>query len=191
MLKAILKKLLKPLNYLRIKQRQKTCIDIHLPAFVAALLLGFIYWSPVPIKILGSDGLVTLINGLLQMLVGFFVASLAAVATFNRDGMDEIMVGKAPTLNGVSVTRRQFVCYMFGYLAFMSIIAYFSGGIVNLGIDAIRVIAGTQFATFRVIGLYLYLVVICNIVFTTLLSLYFLTDRVVRDDDEKPVPKEF
>ncbi|EKF9782201.1 hypothetical protein RV096_003428, partial [Vibrio cholerae] len=97
---------------------------------VAALFLFLLSRTSVEIAFVGKSGLVQLVNGLLQVLIGFFVASLAAVATFQRPGMDENMRGKAPTLQGKGVTRRQYLCYMFGYLAFMSIAVYFGSGVL-------------------------------------------------------------
>ncbi|HAS3930571.1 TPA: hypothetical protein I6317_003470, partial [Vibrio cholerae] len=89
MLKATIKKLLKPLYYLKIKHEQKLFIDIYLPLMVAALFLFLLSRTSVEIAFVGKSGLVQLVNGLLQVLIGFFVASLAAVATFQRPGMDE------------------------------------------------------------------------------------------------------
>ncbi|MBF4328530.1 hypothetical protein EAY16_24965, partial [Vibrio anguillarum] len=113
---------------MRIKHKQKLYIDLILPVIIGVVLTAIVFFSPVQIKLLGQGSLVGLVNGLLQILIGFFVASLAAVATFQREGLDEVMVGKAPTLRGEKITRRQFVCYMFGYLALVSIVLYFGGG---------------------------------------------------------------
>lgn len=122
MLKATIKKLLKPLYYLKIKHEQKLFIDIYLPLMVAALFcFAFSYFCRN--RFCRKKWFSAVGEWLLQVLM-VFVASLAAVATFQRPGMDENMRGKAPTLQGKGVTRRQYLCYMFGYLAFMSIAVY-------------------------------------------------------------------
>lgn len=186
MLKATTKKLLKPLYYLRIKHEQKLFIDIYMPLIVAALFLFLLSRAPVEIAFLGKSGLVQLVNGLLQILIGFFVASLAAVATFQRPGMDEVMRGKAPTLNGKDVTRRQYLCYMFGYLAFMSIAVYFGSGVLELTMKIWKGAFGDYFTQVKLIAIFIYFALVSNIIFTTLLALHFLTDRIVRDNDVEP-----
>ncbi len=186
MLKATVKKLLKPLYYLKIKHEQKLFIDIYLPLLVAAVFIFLLGRSPIDIAFVGSSGLVKLVNGLLQILIGFFVASLAAVATFQRKGMDEVMRGTPPTLNGIEVTRRQYLCYMFGYLAFMSIAVYFGSGVLELTMGVWKQVFGDIFAQVKLVAVFIYLTLVCNIIFTTLLALHFLTDRIVRDNDIEP-----
>lgn len=185
MLIGTFKKLLKPLYYLRIKHDQKFIIDILLPVIIAAVALLLINNSPLQLKFVGNDGFVKFVNNLLQILVGFFVASLAAVATFQRSGMDEPMVGKCPTLNKKKVTRRQYLCYMFGYLSFMTISLYFIGGILELIMPTLKLMLGDLFNQFRQIGIFIYLSLVANIILTTMLALHFLTDRLVRDDEVK------
>ncbi|WIG82596.1 hypothetical protein KFZ68_07010 [Photobacterium damselae] len=153
---------------------------------VAALFLFLLSRAPVEIAFVGKSGLVQLVNGLLQILIGFFVASLAAVATFQRPGMDEVMRGKAPTLNGKDVTRRQYLCYMFGYLAFMSIAVYFGSGVLELTMNVWKGVFDNNFTQIKLIAIFIYFVLVSNIIFTTLLALHFLTDRIVRDNDVEP-----
>ncbi|EJB8455014.1 hypothetical protein MW332_004868 [Vibrio parahaemolyticus] len=152
----------------------------------ATLFVFLLNLSPVNVAFIGQNGLVQLVNGLLQILIGFFVASLAAVATFQRAGMDEVMRGKPPTLGDKFVTRRQYLCYMFGYLAFMSIAVYFSSGVLALTMDIWKKLFGYHFEQIRQIGIFIYFVLVSNIIFTTLLALHFLTDRIVRDNDVEP-----
>ncbi|WP_210498883.1 hypothetical protein [Vibrio crassostreae] len=190
MLLAILRKLFKPLTYLRIKHKQKFYIDWVLPAIIGAVLTVIFVSSPVQIKLLGQGSLVSLVNGLLQILIGFFVASLAAVATFQREGLDDVMVGKAPTLKGDKITRRQFVCYMFGYLALVSIALYFCGGLTELTIGLLKVVITEKYELFKYSSIFIYLSVVANLILTTMLALYYLTDRIVRDNTVSPVLAE-
>ena len=75
-------KLFSPLNYWRIYHKEKVIFDIVLPVVCAAsfLILNYTIF-PHKISILGSKGIVDLINGILQILSGFYIASLAAIAT--------------------------------------------------------------------------------------------------------------
>lgn len=185
MLWIVLLKLMKPLCYLKIKHEQKFIVDCYIPIFFAISAMLAIYAVPLPIAFLGKSGLISLINGLFQMLIGFFVASLAAVATFQRVGMDELMQGNCTTLNGRLITRREFLCYMFGYLAFMSIVVYFGGGVVDITAPLLRNMLDS-YHIYSYIAKFIYLFVVSNILFTTFLSLHFLTDRMVRRELARP-----
>ncbi|NVJ58208.1 MAG: hypothetical protein HWE19_17780 [Vibrionaceae bacterium] len=182
-----LQKLSKPLSYLTIKHDQKFIVDALLPMLLAALSFFLIVSSKHDFNIVGDKGLIDHVNGLLQMLVGFFVASLAAVATFQRPGMDEPMQGIPPTLNGRGLTRREFLCYMFGYLAFVSIVTYLFSGVVKLSLPALKLtLSSNIYEMTSQLGLFGYLVVVFNILITTLLALFFLTDRIVRAEPQAP-----
>ncbi|ELB2267901.1 hypothetical protein M2H05_22795 [Vibrio vulnificus] len=187
MLLAILRKLFKPLIYLQIKHKQKFYIDWVLPVVIGAILTTIFFFSPVQIKLLGQGSLISLVNGLLQILIGFFVASLAAVATFQREGLDDVMVGTSPTLKGKKITRRQFVCYMFGYLALVSIALYFGGGVTELSIGLLRILITEKFLLFKYSAIFIYMSVLVNLVITTMLALYYLTDRIVRENAVSPI----
>ena len=68
-----------------------------LPVVCAAsfLILNYTIF-PHKISILGSKGIVDLINGILQILSGFYIASLAAIATASLPRLDEPMKGATP-----------------------------------------------------------------------------------------------
>ncbi|MGI9878125.1 hypothetical protein ACKVMW_21245 [Vibrio chagasii] len=190
MLLVTIQKLSKPLSYLNIKHEQKFIIDFAIPTTLAAICYVLVQNS-VDFNIAGDKGLIGHINGLLQMLVGFFVASLAAVATFQRPGMDELMQGTPPKLNDRELTRREFISYMFGYLAFVSIITYLFSGVVQLSIPSMKQsLTVEMFDFWSSIGFFGYLIVIFNILVTTLLALFFLTDRIIRSEDQDPEIEE-
>lgn len=75
-----------------------------------------------------KDGFVDKAGSFSSVLTGFYVAGLVAVATFPRDkrGLDKtIEVGPVRIRvrrdeEPVSLSRREYVCAMFSYLAFMS-----------------------------------------------------------------------
>lgn len=94
-------KLFSPLNYWRIYHKEKVIFDIVLPVVCAAsfLILNYTIF-PHKISILGSKGIVDLINGILQILSGFYIASLAAIATASLPRLDEPMKGATPLYIG-------------------------------------------------------------------------------------------
>jgi len=195
----VLLRLIRPLDYLRIHHHEKRWYDWYLPGILSIIMLLAIHYLPVRPKILGHDGLIYYVVELLKILTGFYIASLAAIATFNKPGMDEIMPGDPPTISTTfrgrrttsSLTRRRFLCLLFGYLAFMSMILYFGGAAAGLiAKNAKLVIPVRFFPFFKLSGLYLYLFCVSNLVITTLLGLFYMVDRIHREDPKKIEVKE-
>lgn len=180
----MLDKLFKPLGYIGIKHSEKRWYDIFIPAILAVLIGTIIFTLPKPIALIGKDSLISLVNGILQILSGFYIASMAAVATFQKEGMDKVMDGIPPTLNGKVLTRRNFLTYLFGYLAFMSILMYFVGGFIQLSASSISfwMIEFHRFFKFCLVVLYLF--VVCNILTTTALGMHFLIDKIHRSESK-------
>ncbi|ENM5837650.1 hypothetical protein NTE16_001797 [Vibrio mimicus] len=139
---------------------------------------------PKPIALIGDKSLVSLVNGLLQILSGFYIASMAAVATFQKEGMDDKLDGKATTLNGKSVSRRQFLTYLFGYLAYMSILMYFIGGFAQLAHSSFSAWAASTHYIFKSLIVCSYFFIIFNILCTTVVGMHFMIDRIHR---HKPI----
>lgn len=128
---------LKPLAYLTISSdaHHKKQMDFYLPIACSSVVSGilFILYINFNINIFESHNeLLSSIIGLIQTLPGFYIAALAAVASFNNLALDNQMTSPAMTINhGTSfpvdkLSRRRFLCYMLSYLAFISIIACLS-----------------------------------------------------------------
>jgi len=126
----MLRYLLRPFAYLGIQHQSRTMALLNwvLPMVVAVALVGLMMWVLPRINLYGPDGLFVRLLGFVQSLPGFYIAALAAVATFNQSDLDKIMPGKPPTAriiyNGqstvVELTRRRFLCLMFSYLTAIS-----------------------------------------------------------------------
>ena len=185
----VLSKVFTPIDYLRIKHPEKRFFDWVLPMFTAAIITLSIYYLPKTISLLGKDSLVSLVNGILQILSGFYIASMAAVATFSKDGMDEVMHGIPPVLKGKKLTRRKFLTYLFGYLAFMSIALYFVGGALQLTSASIKELHLSSYPLVKSLLLFIYLSTICNIIYTTALGMYFMKDKM-HDEKSKLIIKD-
>lgn len=181
---SALSKILTPINYLRINHPEKRVFDFWIPVAASiALGLGLLLLDS-PITLLNKDGLVSVVNGILQILSGFYIASMAAVATFQKDGMDDVMDGTPPTLKGVDLTRRKFLTYLFGYLAFASILLYFIGGGLQLLAPTIGKIAWINLLLIKQALVTIYLFFVMNILCTTLLGMHFMIDKM-HDDKKK------
>ncbi|PWK66950.1 hypothetical protein [Aminobacter sp. AP02] len=192
-------RLLVPLKYLRIKHPEKIKFDLYFPiafAIIAALPLlseKFLLDAMTSLDILGRT------SDLLSILIGFFVASLAAVATFGNAEMDEPMTGDEPVTlidragKPDRLSRRRFLSYLFGYLALASIVTYALG----FAFFAIQTYLVAEFApkwstTSFVFFWIFYAVLLGNILSNALLGLFYLTDRIHRANrvvSFKPAPK--
>ncbi|MGV3170508.1 hypothetical protein ACEE45_09280 [Proteus vulgaris] len=184
-------KLLQPLKYLTIKHEEKRWYDIWYP-LAASLIVVLVYWFiDKPFSILGKNGLIPQINGLLQILIGFYIASLAAIATFSNKNIDSVMAGTPPTVkekvNGkyraIPLIRRRFLCYLFGYLALAGFILFGVGLIMILFSPQLEhsvsmIHYDSALKIFKTLFVWGYTFALANIVSTTLLGLYYLTVRI-------------
>lgn len=128
----MLRNLLRPFAYLTIKHQSKWIIDWFYPSILAfiSILIIFSLQQFGELSLYGGDGLIKNILGFVQSLPGFYIAALAAIATFNRIDIDKIMPLPAPTtdirLDGkkiaIELTRRRFLCLMFAFLTAESFI---------------------------------------------------------------------
>lgn len=126
----------KPLAYLMIhsESHHKKYVDFLAPFLFAGTIGCALLWLHVTLGINIFDGrskLLSSIIGLIQTLPGFYIAALAAVASFNNLALDSEMTSPTMTIEhndsySERLTRRRFLCYMLAYLAFISIIACLS-----------------------------------------------------------------
>lgn len=176
---SVFGKILSPLRYLKIKHGEKRVFDYILPIVCSLLFIIVNSNLEHPMRFLGNSSIVNLVNGILQILSGFYIASLAAVATFSRPEIDQVMSGTPPKLGGKNLTRRLFLTHLFGYLAFMSIFLYFLGGLAQLSLPNITsLINSDYYIYFKLLLSFIYLTFLFNIIFVTLLGLFFLIDRI-------------
>lgn len=186
---AVLKQLFTPLSYLKIRNELKLYFDIIIPALLTAAAIAILSLAPLPIKVFGNNGLIHSVTELMQLLVGFYIAALSAVAAFSSKDMDNHLQDTtlARRINGkpvenAGISRRQFLCYMFGYLAFMGFTLYFFGALANaLKENAVHLIP-MQYSHWAKWGFVtIYTLATFNALVTTLLGLHFLTDRIHRE----------
>jgi len=179
-------RLLVPLRYLRIQHPEKVKFDVYFPVVIAIaislpLLSSKFLIDAKSLDILGRS------SDLLSILTGFFVAALAAVATFGNPEMDEPMSGSEPVTlpqkgrEPDKLSRRRFLSYLFGYLALASIITY-GLGFAFYAIQNYVVLvhipswSTTSFVLFWMV----YALFLGNLLSNALLGLFYLTDRIHR-----------
>lgn len=179
-------RLLAPLRYLAIHHPEKAAYDFLYPA-VAGIVMWLAYWfvSPKP-KLFGADGLLGFTSNLLIMAVPFMVGALAAVAMGSPGGyLEKRPRGLELRLDGKSLTLRQFVCYLLGYLSFLGLITL--GAVVGATLMHDTVKEWTAHSPpahliVMLIGTLCLSMLLSALTITVFWGLYFLTD-VVNDTD--------
>lgn len=156
------------------------------------------YLAPASIAVTGDAGMIAQINDLLEILVGFYIASLAAVATFKSPMLDSIMPGRPPTLRegfgndavDVVLTRRKYLSLMFGYLAYLGLVIYLFGMMTVLFAKSASILAGSYFLLTKIVFVLVYSFMVSNLFVTTFLGLHYLSyrmhvsePRLLPDDD--------
>lgn len=179
----VINQLLTPARYLRIKSEthEKLVIDYVLPAFMALVTTAAWGWRPDLLSMGGPSGIVTGVSSLIQVLVGFYVATLAAVATFPTSSLDEDT--NRITFEGRPLKRRRFLAYLFGYLALLSLCLFVALLFRPLIHGLLGQIDHVLFQKMlRLTFVFIYQFVFWQMVFITLLGLYYLTDRIHRSN---------
>jgi hypothetical protein len=83
----------------------------------------------------------------------------------------------------IDLSRRRFLSLMFGYLSFVSLFLYLGGGIANLFADSFKALLPLYWhPAARWIFVFLYIFLLANLLITTLLGLFYMSDRIHRHD---------
>jgi hypothetical protein len=190
------RQLLNPLCYLRIRQgegfwKSKATYDWTIPLILALFVEIIVFYCAPHLRVFTEKGIIGGFQKLMEILVPFYIAALAAVATFQRDGLDEEMKGQPAYFNIRSgkdekkvnvLTRRQFICYLFGFLAFMSLSLFVIIIFCNLLADNLSAVAAHAFGNYilfaKIAVVFIFLFAIWQVVVTTLLGIYFLSERL-------------
>jgi hypothetical protein len=180
-------KLLAPLSFLRLESADLFRYQWGIPGALSAAALLAYYLLPIEPAVLGSDGLVPRVNGLLGTLIGFYIAALAAIATFPNTKLDETMKGRAPTLayqrggedRIETLTRRRFLSILFGYSAFLSI-AIYALGIITSAIEP-SIPKGLFRSVVEFAWIVAYTFMLSSLTVATLLGLNYLIERMHRE----------
>ena len=184
-------RLLTPLSYLRIERQDKILDELVIPGILTLFLMAVLLFFSGEIPIFSENGVVSVIVNYLQIVSGFYIASLAAVATFNKDSMDKAMPGIPVVLPArkkrrgkpEALSRRRFLCFMFGYLAFVSLFLYFGGSALVLLAPHLKlIVSGVWLSILKWLVTSLYIFMTANMLITTLLGLYYMTDRIHRKE---------
>jgi hypothetical protein len=203
-----LKQLAVPLRYLRIREGEgfflsKRVYDYMLPA-IATSLTGAVFGAAgLPISLSSAPALVDKVGSLVQLMSAFYLAALAAVSTFDRKGLDDPVknAGSPVTLKMLDadtgkpvpreLTNRQFICYLFGYLSYMSLILFVISSIATVLLESnidgalVHFMQKTDLGWALDAGLFAgFYFLTWQLVVTSLFGIYVLADRLQFLDDK-------
>ena len=200
------KQLAVPCNYLRIRSgrtffQSKIVYDWVLPALLTIGLVAIVVWIGAPLAIFQHPGIAKWLIQLLALMIVFFLAALAAVATFERKGIDDRLAGDDATLSvrnrlgGGRIRRnlsyRQFISYLFGYLSFLALLLFLFVIFATAGWPKIEqktcVVPIVHRALVEIVDPVMFVVLffaLWQLFVTALLGIYFLTERIQSLNEE-------
>ncbi|KQN68078.1 hypothetical protein ASE99_01570 [Serratia sp. Leaf51] len=181
--------LVRPFGYLNIKGiNGKKAYDWYIPFVLMLLSIGYFYLLKIPFTDLSKEnGFIRAVVSFITNLPGFYIAALAAIATFNREQIDYPLIGEngAPFIeivvtkeNGRTVnsqeelTRRLFLCMLFSFLTALSII------IVMLNAFISPVLAAYPYFLLHFSYSCVLIFLTWQLLVATFFGLYYLGDRI-------------
>ncbi|NMH64930.1 hypothetical protein [Shewanella salipaludis] len=185
----MLYQLTRPFSYLTIKgMGGKKFYDIVIPFTLMTITVSSILYPEFNIKaLIGENSFIAKTISFTSGLPGFFIAALAAIATFKREGIDEPISsnGESPYIfvkgvrdNGNEymskeiITRRVFLCMLFSFLTAQSFILIIGCNIYT------SIFEVTSHVFTSTISSCIFTFMFYQIVVTTFFGLYYLGDRI-------------
>ncbi|MRH22434.1 hypothetical protein [Rhodovulum strictum] len=185
-----------PFKYLKLRNERGTRLVFR--DLFPILAIALVFTAPFVVfdqmNFSRAAGFVDRMGSLAAVLTGFYIAALVAVASFSASIGDL----DSPISNGKiflnigdedSLTRREYICAMFGFLSFLSLFIAIVSTFILIVAPAFADLhdrspiefAGHSIPIFEVargsiIGIYC--VIVSAMIVTTFYGLYYLTDRI-------------
>jgi len=184
--------ILRPFGYLSISHPAKKVVDWYIPICLAALLCITVFIFRTSVNVWGENGLVAMVQGLVQGLPGFYIAALAAVATFGKQSiLDTLIPEPTPTIDTwygggkleIELTRRRFLSLLFAYLTAISLCLSIFSAFVRALANPIRNWFPEIISNFCYFVItYAYVFFVLQMLIVTLWGLYYLSDKMHQPD---------
>ncbi|MFG6571640.1 hypothetical protein ACGYLO_08550 [Sulfitobacter sp. 1A13353] len=158
---------------------------VYPTAISAVVLVSLNTWGSTYL-IIDIEKVVASATTLMGVLVGFYIAALAAVTSFPNKNLDNLMAGRSTSLRekcgrGVEeVSRRRFLSILLGYCAFLSILIFLAGS-VSSAISIKPIYKGWCVELIKSAYWIIYTWMISSLGTITLLCLHYLIDRMHRE----------
>lgn len=189
----MIRNLLRPLAYLAIGHRQKWRVDWLYPTILAVVTTALLFLLKLVggVQFYGEGGMVARVLSFVQGLPGFYIAALAAIATFNRPDIDKTMPSPAPRIDvqvqgknvEIELTRRRFLCLMFAFLTAESLIVIILAILAQSAAAPLKVLIHNslwQYASASFV--FIFSLVFWQMVVATFWGLFYLGDRLHQPD---------
>lgn len=185
--------LLRPFGFLRITHSTRAPLFVNwiFPFAASLLLLLAALVLRLNVDVFGANGLVSRVLGFVQNLPGFYVAALAAIATFSNRDINKVMPGVPPVMNivhngaptKIELTRRRFLSSMFAYLTALCICITLAS-IAALAIaDPLKLLLATAiYLPAKICFSLIFVMFLMQMICVTLWGLYYLGERIHTPD---------
>ena len=180
-----------PLKYFLIKGNGKRTFDVMLPLLFCALFCAPLLSERFIESAFAGNDVFEAPRTFVGILFGFFIAALAAVATFGNPEMDTPLSDlRLYHKNGnfsESLSRRRFLAFLFGYLAYLSLVFWFLS--IAYGYAAEFVITDWELDNRKIVFCGAWIIqslLMGSLLSNTLLGLFYLADRINRPNAGPP-----
>lgn len=187
----------RPFHFITINHASRNFVIIYIPLALCALtFLPFITIADEVPQIFNSGGLIDRLYPMLSILPGFYLAALAAVASFNSEKLDKLMPSPTPTIACLykhrlilmDLTWRRFLSLLFSYLTAVSL-AFF---LVSVASDTIspyvkNTLKSAPYEAIiytQILFLFSYVFVLYHMFCITLFGLFNIGDYMHQKEDE-------
>jgi hypothetical protein len=189
-----------PFRYFQLDNAEKRHIDLW-PTLVLAILIAAPFVAVPGVSFFGQNGFLDKLLLLTGPLTGFYIAALVAAATFTHPDLDKTIQSGPVALvtkdaDGKRVrdllTRREFACMIFGYLAFNTFLLSVIAVVLPSVAEARKELHGLPRIGFlfdapwwiipRDILICAIVLAVAHLIVVTALGLYYLMDRLYRRD---------
>jgi hypothetical protein len=143
------------------------------------------------VSLYAEGGLISKILGFVQNLPGFYIAALAAIATFNRVDIDRTMPAPAPRIDivvqgkkvPIELTRRRFLCSMFAFLTAENLVIVAMAIFAQALCGAVKAkVGGCYHLWLSGTFLFVFLLLFWQMMITTFWGLFYLGDKLHQPD---------
>ena len=175
------KLLVSPLLFIQVQHKSKRTLQVSIPLCICSFIWSFVVLF-ANANFFGDSGVIKSLMELFEILIGFYIASLAAISAFSSSVLDTNLDGESFRLpdDSENLSRRQLLSLAFGYLSFSTLVLYLLGMLLNL-IDfnwRLQIIIG-----------FLYMFWVSHLIVTTLFTLHYLSIKI-HQPNYKPKSKD-
>ena len=185
-----------PANYLYINHTddKRQLREIFLPLIPASLFTLIYVLSRFKLSLIGDEGIFSSVSDLLQLLSAFYLAGLAAIATFGNENLNKSLRGGEAYIykwsnsmqrkEKVVLSRRAFLTRQFAYLSWMSIIAFLIISLFESSQEIIIIKNTNLINAINSILCFIGIYIVSNIIYVSSSAILFLASRLNKDEAE-------